>query len=205
MVFLDEIIGFREFTLCTLFCPKSPRDGAKKRPKTSKNDPKGPQRAPQGLHFGQFWLLWGTFWSTFGPSGLILGPILRLYGVPNGPNGPQSAPKRPMWVHLGPFWPLLKPIWVHFCPFWSLFHVLGGHFFITCPHILEDPFCTTCPTFHRFTLRRLPRFEVPACRYRFREALLRLRRSSAFRHFLLASCERSEQRHPVAKMDEIPG
>ena len=101
--------GFPPRPICTLFCPKCRRDGAKKGPKTSKNDPKGPQRSPKGLLFGPFWLLWGPFWSTFGPSGLILGLILRLYGVPDGPNGPQSAPKRPMWVHLGPFWSLFGP------------------------------------------------------------------------------------------------
>ena len=211
-----EICGFglrnsriqRIYTLHTL----SRRDGAKKRPKTSKNDPKGPQRAPQGFHFGPFWLLWGPFWTTFGSSGLILGLILRLYGVPDGPNGPQSAPKRPMWVHLGPCWSLLKPIWVHFGPFWPLFHVLGGHFFTTCPHILEEPFCTSCLVFHRCTALHylfcfsqmcssapsalrgpgLP-LQVP------RSAFASLKATRSLDISYVLCCERSEQQHPRAR------
>ena len=50
-----DTITFREFTLCSLFGQRSPRDGAKQRPKTSKNDPKGFQRVPKGHHFGPCW------------------------------------------------------------------------------------------------------------------------------------------------------
>ena len=63
----------------------------------------------------------------------------------------------------------------------ELFHVFGGLFFTDFTILLP---------------RRLPRFEVPACRYRFREALCVSSRPLVFRHFLCVCCERSEQQQP---------
>ena len=100
--------------------------------------------------------------SPFWPFAALFGPLL----APLDPSWPLMSPyfttlrraRRPKWApecpeeaHVGPFWSILVTFETHLGPFWPLCHVLGGHFFITCPHILEEPFCTICLVFHRCT------------------------------------------------------
>ena len=141
------------------------------------------------IHFVDVCL--GPFLAHFWPLWAHLGADFTTLRVPNGPNGPQSAPVGPLALIRGPevrfmdtFWSILTHFFVDSSdPFLTSEEVISSLLVFTSWKSLsalvvlfftDVLLCTICSVLHRCVLRRLPRFEVPACRYRFREALLRL-------------------------------
>ena len=96
VVFPHENVGSREFTVFRLFCPNSPRDGAKQRPKTSKNDPKGPQRVPNGA----------PFWAILAPLGPFLVHFWPLWAHLGADFTTLRRARRPKWAPEWPGWPI---------------------------------------------------------------------------------------------------
>ena len=138
--------------------PKVAQKGPKRNQKGPKWSPfgtlwgaRGPQSAPKRpmwailVHFGHFctpfWSIFGPFWTTF-PR--LERSFLHYLSSPLG---------RPFLHYLS-----------HFSDIYSSWEDIS-HMYSSAPydiivfrepHSLEDPFCTTGPTIHIFTLRRLP-------------------------------------------------